>query len=119
MRSSIVLVGAVAVSVTVSACGGSAASKPPSPSALASRIGCTGYSSISPTLFAREEGNCSLNDSSVDIVTFSTGSNEDNWIKAASSFGGIIVKGTLWAVGAENQASADQVKSRLGGSIVS
>jgi hypothetical protein len=114
--------GLIAVAVTagiaLAACGGSAPSKPPSPSALASRIGCTGYSSMSPTLFAREEGSCTLNGDDLDIVTFSTTANEDNWTKAASSFGGgVIVKGSLWAVGTGSQASAEAVKTKLGGTI--
>ena len=73
-----------------------------------------------PTLFAREEGTCTLNGGDLDVITFSTSANEDNWIKAASQFGGgIIVKGPLWAVAADSQASADSVKAKLGGTIAS
>jgi hypothetical protein len=39
---------------------------------------------MSPTLFAREEGGCTLNGDDLDIVTFSTTANEDNWIKKAT-----------------------------------
>lgn len=92
---------------------------PPSPSALASRLGCTGFASISPTLFAREEGGCRLNGDNLDVVTFSTSANEDNWVQAASQFGGIIVKGPLWVVTAGTQASAGAVKAELGGTIAS
>ena len=104
--------------IALAACGASTPSKPPSPLTLASRTGCTGYSSTSPTLFAREEGSCAFNGDDLDIVTFSTTANEDNWIKAASSFGGgVIVKGPLWAIGTGSQASAEAVKSKLGGTI--
>jgi hypothetical protein len=109
----------LAAGLTLAACGGSQPSAPPSPSALASRIGCTGYSSISPTLYAREEGSCTLNGDDLDIATFSTTSNEDNWVKAASEFGGVIVKGNLWAVGTGSQATANAVKGKLGGVIAS
>lgn len=108
----------VMAGIALAACGGSTPSKPPSPSTLALRTGCTGYSSASPTMFAREEGSCTFNGDDLDIVTFSTTANEDNWIKAASSFGGgVIVKGSLWAVGTGSQASAEAVKTKLGGMI--
>jgi hypothetical protein len=74
---------------------------------------------MSPTLFAREEGSCTLNGDDLDIVTFSTSANENNWIKVGSQFGGIIVKGPLWVVAAGSQASADAVKRKLGGTTVS
>jgi hypothetical protein len=71
---------------------------PPSSSALASRLGLHWIFSESPTLLAREEGGCTLEGDDLDIVTFSNTANQDNWIKVASQFGGIIVKGSLWAV---------------------
>lgn len=109
----------LAAGLTLAACGGSQPSAPPSPSALASRIGCTGYSSISPTLYAREEGSCTVNGDDLDIATFSSTSDEDNSVCAASGFGGIIVKGNLWVVNTGNQASANAVKAKLGGVIAS
>jgi hypothetical protein len=94
---------------------GSAA--PLSPSDLATRIGCTDYTAtVPPTLFAREEGGCTLGDDDLDIVTFSSQATENNWLSAANSFGsGIIVKGNLWAVITGSQANADAVKAKTGG----
>jgi hypothetical protein len=57
LSSPILVSGTLLLSLAPTACGGGAASQPPSPSALASRLGCTGFSSTSPMLFAREEGN--------------------------------------------------------------
>lgn len=119
MKTTPLICVTAAIGLALTACGGGTPSKPPSPSALASRLGCGGFSSMSPTLFAREEGTCTLNGDDLDVVTFSTSANEDNWIKAAGQFGGIIVKGPLWAVAADSQASADSVKAKLGGTIAS
>jgi hypothetical protein len=119
MRTTLLISGAVAIGLALNACGQGTPSKPPSPSGLASRVGCAGFSSMSPTLFAREEGTCTLNGDDLDVVTFSTSANEDNWIKTASQFGGIIVKGPLWVVAADSQASAEAVKAKLGGTIAS
>src|SRR5260370_29107470 len=118
MKRPVLVCGTVAVGLALTSCGGGTP-KPPSPSALASRIGCTGFASISPTLFAREEGGCILDGDNLDVVTFSTSANEDNWIKVGSQFGGIIVKGPLWVVAAGSQASAEAVKAKLGGTIQS
>jgi hypothetical protein len=116
---------ALAVLVTIASplAGCSSGGKQPalaSPSALATRIVCSDYAPmVPPTMFAREEGGCTLAGDDLDIVTFSDQTAEDNWIKAASTFGGIIVKGDLWAVGTGSQASADAVMAKIGGSIKS
>ena len=120
MRNQLMLTGLALTAVAVAACGGSTPpGTPPSPSGLAARIGCTGYASTSATLFAREEGGCTLDGDNLDIATFSTTANEDDWIKTASGFGGIIVEGTLWAVGTGTQASAQAITANLGGSVAS
>jgi hypothetical protein len=119
VRTTPLICGMATVSFALTACGGSTPSQPPSPASLASRLGCTGFSSMSPTLFAREEGSCTLNGDDLDVVTFSTSANEDNWIKVGGQFGGVIVKGALWVIAAGSQASADAVKAKLGGTIAS
>jgi len=72
------------------------------------------------------EGSCTLNGDDLDVVTFSTSANEDNWIKVGGQFGwikvggqfgGVIVKGALWVIAAGSQASADAVTAKLGGTI--
>jgi hypothetical protein len=93
-----------------------ASAVPPSPSDLATRIGCTDYSpTVPPTLYAREEGGCTLGDDDLDIVTFSDRTAQDNWVKVGSQFGGIILKGNLWVVATGSHASADAVKGKIGG----
>ena len=112
----LIAVALLAAGLTLAACGsGSGGSKPSSPSALATKIGCTGFASMTPTLYAREEGTCKLSGDDLDIATFSSAGNESSWLKVAGSFGGIYVHGNLWAVGVGTQSSADAVKSALGG----
>jgi hypothetical protein len=118
MSKLVVAATVAAVLAFAAGCGGGASSgPPPSPSSLSAKIpGCIGYAAISPTLYAREEGGCTLNGDQLDIVTFTTSAAEDNWVKVASQFGGILVRGDRWVVGTGSQASADAVKAALGGS---
>lgn len=90
--------GAVAIValLTVSAC--SSKSAEPTVSQVASQLGATGVHVITPTLYADNEANATLNGATVDIVTFTTKDKRDNWVKTATQFGTLVKEGQLYAV---------------------
>jgi hypothetical protein len=103
-------------------CGGGS-SQPaavPHPSDLAAKIhGCYGYSATEVSMFAREEGDCTLwsDGHTVDIATFGAQQAQQSWLRVAQEFGGIYVTGSLWIAEVESQADAEQVEKDLGGTI--
>jgi hypothetical protein len=88
--------------------------KPPTITSLVSKLGCTGFERGNEIL-NRENGTCDIPQGSVGLYTFSTTDQQDQWVKAAQSFGGIIITGDLWAADVDSQQAADAVKARLGG----
>jgi hypothetical protein len=109
-----IIAGMVVAGLALTACGGSTPSKPPTIASLVHKLGCTGYQTGNEAL-TRENGSCDIAGASVDLATFSTSDQRDQWAKAAQSFGGIIVTGDLWAADADSQQVADAVKTKLGG----
>lgn len=90
---------AAVAALALAGCGSAKPVAPPHPATLAARIhGCHGYSATEATLYAREEGQCTLGSdgSSVDIATFATQQARQNWLRTAQGFGGIYVTGQLW-----------------------
>ena len=110
----VVLTAALALSSGLAACGSSSPPKPRTIAELVHKLGCTGYQTGNEA-FTRENGSCDIAGASVDLATFSTADQRDQWVKAAQSFGGIIVTGDLWAADADSQQAADAVKAKLGG----
>ena len=80
-------------------------------SALAQKIGCTGFATTSPTLYASDEGNCDLGGATLDVVTFADNGTRDKWVQAAKSFGGSYVVGDRFAVTGMGASAAGQIAS--------
>ncbi len=109
----------------VAACGGggststptsaSSTSVPTSASSVAQRTGCTGFATITPTLYALDEGDCTLGPDSLDVVTFADNGKRDQWVKVAKGFGGSYVVGDRFAVTGMSPGSVGQVASGTGG----
>lgn len=118
-----IITTAIAAAAALTACGGgSGSSSPASPKVLADKIGCTGYSTDDQTeLFVRNQGSCTLGDSTLTIYTFTSSDDRDKWVKAAAAFGSSAqVVGSDWIVlpdGGDTDAAAAAVKAKAGGDI--
>jgi hypothetical protein len=111
---------AAVAALALAGCGSAKPAASPHPADLAHRIpGFYTYTAIEATMFAREEGNCTLvrDGSSVDIASFASQDNQHNWLRVAQGFGGIYVVGQLWIASVDTQADAQAVQSAIGGTI--
>lgn len=81
-------------------------------------VGCNDFTiDSSGELFTREQGSCTAHGERVTIRTFATANAQANWTKAAAQFGGVHVVGDRWAVSPDTQATAEQIKTAIGGTI--
>lgn len=77
----------------------SQAAAPPAASQVASSNGVTGTSSQSPALYEREEITGQLNGADVQVITFNNAIAKSDWLNAALTFGGRVIKqGPLWVI---------------------
>lgn len=108
----------LALLVALAACGGGGSDGPVTPASLASDLGCSGFTATTTEeLGVREVGTCSLDGSSVRVLTFATNDARDTFVTVAQQFGGIYVVVDQGAYGVESQSAAEKVKDKVGGSI--
>jgi hypothetical protein len=110
-----ILAAVAAAGLALTGCGGSTPPKPPSIASIVQKLGCAGFER-GDEIFTQENGTCTFRSDDVDLATFSSAQQRDQWMKAGEAFGGgITVTGDLWAVNTSSQDVADAVKARLGG----
>jgi hypothetical protein len=97
----------------LTACGGGDGGESfDSPQAIADEIGCD-YEGGSGELFVKEGGSCG----DVSIYTFKDNATRDQYVKAASSFGGTYLVGDKWVVSAESADPLQEARGKIGGEI--
>lgn len=104
--------GAVLSVLLLTGCGGSSSSGYDTPQDMAKKLNCS-YEGGSEELFVKEGGPCG----DYDLYTFNDNEGRDNWVKAASSFGGNYVVGDKWVVMTDTGALAKKAQKTLGGDI--
>lgn len=122
-------VAAVAVLLAMSAaCGGTSAkgssgSSAPSLAGLAIKLGCgSSLDQDAPadkTMFTSESGSCSFDGQTAYLSTFTGTAARDNYLQAAKQSGGRYVVGDGWIVYSDDDAAADAIKAKIGGTIKS
>lgn len=70
---------------------------PPSAADLMTSTGCTG-GLIEPQLYTREVGRCMLNGTELDVATFDSNEQRDQWAAFARDMGATVSVRELWAV---------------------
>jgi|SRR5215831_1417532 len=105
MIRNIAAVAALAAGLGVAACG-SSGSSPASPavgtapqiSLVAQQVGCTNLQAVEPvTLYASEEVTCQHGGNTWDLATFADNTQRDNWLRVASVYAPVVVKGDHYA----------------------
>lgn len=85
-------------------------------SAVAAKASCRNYNPLdSPTLYASDEGTCTIGGTSVDVAMFTSNSNRDKWVKVAKGFGGNFAVGPDWAASADTPEARDTFAKAAGG----
>lgn len=92
----------------------------PDPTAIAEKVGCTGYQpDTQTTMFAASTGACDYQGGSVQIDTFASATAESRYQQIADKVGrqGNLIYGTRWAVQADNADMAAAIQAKIGGTI--
>ena len=122
MKRLVIMLGLIAIAL--SACGGGGGggrsfdtAKQLVDALAAKGITCTGFS-LGEELYTRSNATCSLSeDLSLDVATFASGENRDNWINTAKNFGGVFVVGANWAVSVNDPDTAKRIRGAIGGTV--
>lgn len=96
----------------VAACG---SSEPPTPQAMADKLGCTGYApATTEEVFVQDVGTCTFEGKRVRLLTFIDNEARDGFVRIASSFGGKYVPVEAAAYEAEDTAAAAAIRAKVG-----
>jgi hypothetical protein len=92
-----------ASAIAVTACGGSAATWPPSMRSALQQSGCAHMTSLYHSeMFTAASAECTLNGTPAEIAVFPGPASQKQWEAAAKAFGAEILKdGDLWAVSSQ------------------
>lgn len=93
--------------------GGSGGASYDSSQAVAQKLGCTYKASDQSELFTSESGVCG----EYTIAMFSGKEQRDSWLTAARQFGGNLVVGDNFVVGADRLAAAFAARDKVGGKV--
>lgn len=124
---------AAAVALGLAGCGGGSAAKTSnstssttaanstygSVQALATAIGCEGFEkSDETTLYALEDGTCTIGEGTVYLSAFTDDTDRDNWLKVAKeAAGGRYAVGEKWVVTGDDQSALTAITNKVGGKL--
>lgn len=85
---------------------------------VAEAADCGSYAAESTEeLFVRELGKCSINGSEVSVYTFADNGKRDDWLKAASSFGGKYLVLDKAILTSDTTSALDTAEGKVGGEL--
>jgi hypothetical protein len=98
----------------------SSASAPPSPSDIAAKAGCTGWTADTGQLemYVKESGTCTVNSQPLSVDTFNTVAARDGYVKVAATFGGTYGEGPLWVIHGDDAGAVGTASAAAGGTLV-
>ena len=115
------LVGAAALLLTLTACGGgdkvSDGDGPPSLSSLADTVGCTNVKQDAELMGVTEGGSCDLDGAEVFLYTYPSAKQMSDLHEVTRLGGGVWVVGDRWEAQAPTRSAAEKVAEATGGEV--
>ena len=103
---------------TLTACAGSGSSTScDSAKDVAAAIGCTGYKSASPELYAADAASCKHQGHYTTVEWFKSGDKLTSLLKVAGAFGGSSVHGSNWVVECDTRPDCEAIQAKSGGTL--
>lgn len=109
-----------ALALLLPGCSSSASSSFNSASAIATKIGCTGWTADSPPqMYVKEGGQCTIGSATVYVNLFADDAARNNWLKAAKAMGaaGSFAQGERWVIQSDDAATVAAASKAAGGSV--